>query len=113
MSLGGSITGTTVFKNNVVYTSSSAQTTTGNTSTSGLSFDYNLYYGGVSPFSEPHSVNANPLFVSTGTPPNLDTQASSPARNVGTNLGSSVVGTLDYAGNARVQGTIDIGAYEH
>jgi hypothetical protein len=113
LSLGGSITGTTIFKNNIVYTSSSAQTTTGQTSTAGLSFDYNLYFGGVSPFSETHSLQSNPLFVSTTTPPNLDTQAGSPARNAGTNLGASVVGTLDYPGNARVQGTIDIGAYEH
>ncbi|ABF39667.1 Parallel beta-helix repeat protein [Candidatus Koribacter versatilis Ellin345] len=59
-----------------------------------------------------HSFYANPLFVNTATP-DLHVQASSPAVNSGTNLGVSVVGTKDFAGNPRVQGTnIDIGAYE-
>lgn len=114
LSLGTSITGTVRFENNIVYASAGGQTTTGHTSTSGMTFDYNLYYAGVSPFSEAHSLHASPLFVSpTANPANLDTQATSPARGAGTNLGSTVVGTVDYAGNARVQGTIDIGAYEH
>ncbi len=114
LSLGASISGSVIFKNNIVYTSASAQTVTGQTSTSGLSFDYNLYYGGVSPFSEAHSLHANPQFVNLAvTPPNLDTQGGSPARGAGTNLGSTVVGTVDYAGNPRVQGSIDMGAYEH
>ncbi len=114
LSLGTSISGTVLFENNIVYTSVGGQTTTGQTSTPGMTFNYNLYYGGVSPFSEPHSLHANPLFVNTGaSPANLDTQSGSPAREAGTNLGASVVGTLDYAGNPRVQGTIDIGAFEH
>lgn len=114
LSLGANISCFVTFKNNIVRTSAGAQTTTGQTSTSGLSFDYNLYNGGVSPFSESHSLNVNPQFVSpTAIPPNLDTQSGSPARGAGTNLGSAVVGTLDYAGNPRVQGSIDIGAYEH
>ena len=59
-----------------------------------------------------HSRFANPLFVSTSVP-NLRVQASSPAVNAGINLGAAVVGTLDFAGNPRVQGAnIDIGAYE-
>jgi hypothetical protein len=33
--------------------------------------------------------------------------------NAGTNLGPTIVGTVDYVGNPRVQGNdIDIGAYE-
>jgi hypothetical protein len=58
---------------------------------------------------------ANPQFLSiTTTPPNLDISSTSPANDVGINLGSSVVGTVDFAGNARVQGArIEIGAYEH
>jgi hypothetical protein len=56
---------------------------------------------------------SDPQFVSTNNPPNLDIQATSPAVNAGTNLGEKVVGTVDFAGNPRVQnGQINIGAYE-
>jgi hypothetical protein len=61
-----------------------------------------------SPFADPQFINIS------STPPNLDVLSSSPAVNAGTNLGSSVVGIRDYAGNARVNanGQINIGAYE-
>lgn len=112
LSLGASISGYVVFKNNIVDASSGGLTVTGQTGTSGLSFDYNLYFNGTSPFTEAHSLNANPQFVST-TRPDLHVASGSPAVNAGINLGASIVGTLDFAGNARVQGTnIDIGAYE-
>jgi hypothetical protein len=59
-----------------------------------------------------HSVFGNPRYLNLTTP-DLHVAAASPAVNSGTNLGSTIVGTLDRAGNARVQGTnIDIGAYE-
>ena len=111
LSLGNNISGSVRFENNIVAASAGGQTTTGQTSTAGMTFNYNVYSGGVSPFSESHSLNANPLFVNA--PTSLDTQTGSPARGAGTNLGAAVVGTLDYAGNPRVVGTIDIGAYEH
>jgi hypothetical protein len=39
--------------------------------------------------------------------------SGSPAIGAGTNLGAAVVGTVDFAGNPRVQnGAISIGAYE-
>lgn len=61
-----------------------------------------------SPFADPQFLNIS------STPPNLDVLATSPAVNAGTNLGSSVVGILDYAGKPRVNanGQINIGAYE-
>jgi len=47
------------------------------------------------------------------TSPNFRVATSSPAVSAGINLGSSVVGTVDFAGNPRVQGAnVDIGAYE-
>ena len=56
--------------------------------------------------------NLDPQFLSLTTP-DLHIQSTSPAVNAGINLGPAVVGTLDFAGNLRVQGTnIDIGAYE-
>ena len=111
VSIGASVTGSVIFKNNIAYASASGLIT-GQTGTAGLSFDYNVYFNGTSPFTEAHSLNANPQFVSTASP-DLHVAAGSPAVNAGTNLGSTVVGTLDCAGNARVQGAnIDIGAYE-
>lgn len=59
-----------------------------------------------------HSVFANPQYLSLTTP-DFHVAAVSPAVNLGTNLGATVEGAADFAGNARVQGTnIDIGAYE-
>ena len=58
------------------------------------------------------SYYADPQFLSL-TIPNLQVKSTSPAVNNGNNLGPSVVGTTDYAGNPRVQGSnIDLGAYE-
>ena len=55
----------------------------------------------------------NPDFISLSSPPDLDIQSTSPAVNAGTNLGASIVGTVDFAGNPRTQGgEINIGAYE-
>ncbi|PYX29114.1 MAG: DUF5123 domain-containing protein [Acidobacteria bacterium] len=55
---------------------------------------------------------ADPQFLNTTTP-DLHVQSTSPAVNAGINLGSAVVGTVDFAGNPRVQGSnIDIGGYE-
>jgi hypothetical protein len=54
----------------------------------------------------------DPRYLSLTTP-DLHVAGASAAVNSGTNLGSTVVGTQDFAGGARLQGTnIDIGAYE-
>lgn len=62
-----------------------------------------------------HGKFADPLYVNvTTTPYNFDLASGSPAVNAGTNLGVNTVGVLDYAGNARVNGSgqINMGAYE-
>lgn len=62
-----------------------------------------------------HSMFADPQFVNpSATPPNLDIGASSPAINLGENLGPDVVGVLDFNGNPRVNadGQVNSGAFE-
>ena len=56
---------------------------------------------------------SDPQFLSTGVPPNLDIANGSPAWGIGAALGTNVTGTVDFAGNPRVQsGAINLGAYE-
>ncbi|MFL6601351.1 MAG: choice-of-anchor Q domain-containing protein [Steroidobacteraceae bacterium] len=123
-----------IFENNIVYAGAQNLFTYGYTSSSGITADYNVYYSsggaansdwtwkatsytGYSAYKtasgqDAHSVFANPQYVSLTTP-DLHVTAASPAKDAGNNLGSTVVGTVDVAGNARVQGArIDIGAYE-
>jgi hypothetical protein len=125
-----------IFENNILSATSQGLLVHNRTNSSPnpASMDYNLYFsstgasGGIWDWNgtrytgfaqyrsatgeDPHSNFANPLFLSTSIP-DLHVQPSSPAVNAGTNLGSAVVGTLDFAGNPRVQGaSIDIGAYE-
>ncbi len=125
-----------LFENNIVNATAQGlflhSTTTSETDPATL--DYNLYFsstgagGGVWQWNQTryrgftkyqaatgqdaHASFANPLFLSIATP-DLQVQPASPAVDNGNNLGSTVVGTLDFAGNPRVQGPdIDIGAYE-
>jgi hypothetical protein len=127
-----------IFENNIVYATSQGLFINNytNSEPNPVTVDYNLYYSSLSASSanflwngtsytgfasyqsgtgnDSHSSYANPLFVSLGTPPNLQVQSTSPAINAGTDLGTTEVGTVDYAGNPRLLGTtIDIGAFEH
>jgi hypothetical protein len=127
-----------IFENNIVYATSQGLFVNNytNSEPNPVTVDYNIYFSSVGATSanfvwngtnytgfatyqsganvDSHSQYSDPLFVSTATAPNLQLQSTSPAINAGTNLGPTVVGTLDYAGNPRVSGTaIDIGAYEH
>jgi hypothetical protein len=55
----------------------------------------------------------DPQFIDIGTPLDLDVQPGSPAVGAGIDLGPAVAGTVDFAGNPRIQnGQINIGAYE-
>lgn len=125
-----------VFKNNVVYAGAQALAIHNFTKSepNPADVDYNLYfspsgatgtvfvwngttYTGFTAYQtgagkDGNGKFADPQFLNTTTP-DLHVAATSPAVNAGVNLGSSVVGTVDYAGNPRVQGSnIDIGAYE-
>jgi hypothetical protein len=127
-----------IFENNILYANTDAQFLNGygSTSPNPAVVDYNLYYSTVG------ASNGNwmwlgrnytgydnyrhktlldhdspgfldPQFIDIGTPLNLDIQSGSPAVGAGINLGTEVVGTVDFAGNPRVQnGEINIGAYE-
>jgi hypothetical protein len=122
-----------LFENNIAYATRQALFLNNFTSTplDPATVDYNLYYStvgaangvwvwegktytgystyrsetGLDPHSPPFS---NPQFTSDG-----DIQPTSPAVNAGNNLGASIAGTVDFAGNPRVEnGEINIGAYE-
>ena len=125
-----------VFKNNIVYAATQGLFINNytNREPDPADVDYNLYYSllnssmanfiwngtnhsGFSTYQsatgkDSHSQYMDPQFLSLTTP-NLQIQPTSPAVNAGINLGPTVVGILDFAGNPRVQGiNIDIGAYE-
>jgi hypothetical protein len=123
-----------VFKNNIVRAGATGvlvNAFTGDTAVP-ADMDKNLYYTTTSPpvwiwkgteynslaayiagsGEDAAALSANPQFVNTASP-DLRVQPGSAAVNAGINLGAAIVGTLDHAGQARVQGAqIDIGAYE-
>jgi hypothetical protein len=125
-----------VFKNNIVYADAQALAIHSFTKSvaNPADVDYNLYFSPAGATGTVFTWNAttytgfttyqtrtgkdgngkfaDPQFANLTTP-DLHVASTSPAVGAGVNLGSSVVGTVDYAGNARVQGSgIDIGAYE-
>ncbi|PYU60108.1 MAG: hypothetical protein DMG55_11780 [Acidobacteria bacterium] len=128
-----------MFKNNILYAGSQGLFVNSftNSESNPVDSDYNLFYSSVGSsagqwvwngttdtgFSlyqsttgkDGHSQFADPQYIDlSSTPPNLDVQSTSPAVNTGMNLGSSLVGTVDYAGKLRVNvnGQINIPAYE-
>ena len=126
-----------VFKDNIIY--AGAQDLFFNNYTTSESnpvdVDYNLYYStdaadaqwiwngttftGFSSYQSgsgkdpsPDSSFVDPQFLNLSTP-DLDVSSGSHAIGTGVVLGSSVNGTVDFAGNARiVNGLINIGAYQ-
>jgi len=121
-SAGSSMT----IKNNILVASASKHVIKVNSgNTTGHTIGYNDFYGGsATPFNwggtdynfedwktnssqDAHSLNADPLFVSTVTP-DFHLQSTSPAINAGVNVGL----TSDYAGS-EIWEMVDIGAYEY
>jgi hypothetical protein len=125
-----------VVKNNIFYASSQGVliNSLNNSSANPADVDYNIYYSSVGTGNaqftwkgtsyngfaayfaatgkDARSQFIDPKFISTSTP-DLHVQSSSPAINAGLALDSSVIGTLDFAKNPRVQGSnVDAGAYE-
>ncbi len=125
-----------VFENNIVYAGAQGLFINNytNSEASPVAADYNLYFSSVSLSSadflwngtdhpgfatyqsatgqDAHSLYADPQYLSLTTP-NLQVQLTSPAVARGTNLGTAIEGTLDFAGNPRVPvASIDIGAYQ-
>jgi hypothetical protein len=127
-----------IFENNIAYANTEAQFlySIAATPTRPAVIDYNLYYStvgasngnwtwlthnytGYAPYREKTKLDRDspefldPEFIDIGMPLDLDVPPGSPAVGAGTNLGPEVVGTVDFAGNPRVQnGEINIGAYE-
>jgi len=126
-----------VFENNILFATEQALLVNSFTKSTPdpATLDYNLYfspvaaskatwnwvgktYTGYSAYlaetgNDTHSPPySNPKFVDQGIL-NFDIKGASPAENAGANLGAAAVGTLDFAGNPRVEnGLINIGAYE-
>jgi Protein of unknown function (DUF1565) len=126
-----------IFENNIVYANSQGLFVNNytNSEANPVTIDYNIYFSSLASSSanflwdgaseagfakyqtgskqDAHSSYTNPDYLSVATPPNLNIQPTSPAVGAGINLGSSIVGTLDYAGNPRLPASIiDIGAYQ-
>jgi len=127
-----------IFENNILYANTEAQFLNSYASTPPhpAVVDYNLYYStigasngnwtwvgknytGYDHYRRKTKLDhdspefLDPQFISLGSPLNFDIQLGSPAVGAGNNLGPAVVGTVDFAGNPRVQnGAINIGAYE-
>ncbi|MBZ5628531.1 MAG: right-handed parallel beta-helix repeat-containing protein [Acidobacteriia bacterium] len=125
-----------VFENNIVYATSQGLFINNytNSGPNPVAANHNLYFSSLSwsaaefiwngssrtGFTSYQSASgqdiaswyADPLLLSLTTP-DLHPQAASPAVNRGAELGAAVEGTIDFAGQPRVQGSrIDIGAYQ-
>jgi len=127
-----------IFENNIAYANTEAQFlySIAVTPPHPAFIDYNLYYStvgasngnwtwlthnytGYTLYRQKTKLDRDspefldPQFIDIGTPLDLDVQPGSPAVGAGIDLGPAVAGTVDFAGNPRIQnGQINIGAYE-
>ena len=107
-----------LWENNIFANNKTAGVYNENSSITGHSFNYNLFYsnGPNTWYNVAHynDVSANPLFTNPSTG-DFSLQSTSPAINVGDpNTTTTVCGTVDFLGNPRiVGGRIDMAAYEY
>ena len=124
-----------VFANNIVYASAQGLLVHNYTASAGTIANTNLYFSPLGASKsiwrwnnvryvgfvayrdgskqDAQSVFADPLFDSLATVPSLDIMTGSPAIGAGADLGTAIVGAVDFAGNPRMQnGAITIGAYQ-
>ncbi len=98
--------------NNIMW-AADGNTITTNSSNTGLTYDYNLHWGGTgTSLTGIHTITANPNFAAPDLILEADFHllANSPAINTGDNANSSAT---DHDGTARPFGaTVDMGAYE-
>jgi parallel beta-helix repeat protein len=110
----GIVSSTNVKAYNNIFVSRNSNQTTMNYQSTGLTFDYNLHFGGTPEIKGAHDILGNPNFISPSTDPltaNFYLQSNSPAIDKGTSLNAP---TVDYDGNSRPNGAgYDIGAYEY
>lgn len=100
-----------IAENNVMYARGSGFYTEGSTSSSNITYDYNVLFNGSSSVSGAHDISANPQFVSVGS--NFALAATSPAIGAAT---SAFTVSTDIAGDVRpnpTTGLYDIGAYQY
>lgn len=102
-----------VYKNNVVYAAAGhPRVNVDGGQNTGNSFGTNLYFGSTEGSTQGQVVAADPLFLNAGAG-DFRLDSSSPAVNVGENLGAYLIGTEDYGGSPRLVGNVvDLGAYE-
>ncbi len=104
-----------VLNNNIFYANSSS------TFEDNFTYDYNSYYGGMTPPTDTHRVISDPDFVDPAASPGPDGRlnedvegfmlnSNSPCIDAGTDITSD--GGYDYWGNTTKTGTTDIGATE-
>jgi hypothetical protein len=80
-------------ENNIMYAKGTSSNADDNTGSTGVTFDYNIYYNCATPLAlGTHDLLANPLFVAPSaneTPSDFQLMAGSPAIGSGTSVGTS------------------------
>jgi hypothetical protein len=103
----------TIVNNVIVATDGHSTVADGGSANTGNVFDYNVYWNGAldGVNGGSHSIEADPQLVDAANG-DLHLTATSPGVGAGSLLDPAVIGALDFDGEPRVQGALDIGADE-